>query len=205
VPLYGHLPGSRHIPSTGYSLAESEPCQPTWIVPMRKRRTKPSGAQDARMRSGKYPIELEARRVLRAAVPTPPCALGAFHCHVTNLSGGARSGGAVKRIARHGSGKKAGRRLPSDTAYPPSLAWRSLRRQTSEVRAVCNNPARTDLCGGARQLASLPRCLGAKTGCISKLTLGRSRLGLNAEKGPANRDFNSQAIGYARIKSNLIF
>ena len=57
-----------------------------------------------------------------------------------------------------GAGKQAGCRLPSETAYPSSLAWRSLRRQTPKVRAVCSNPARTDLCGG-RQATGVPTAI----------------------------------------------
>jgi hypothetical protein len=35
-------------------------------------------------------------------------------------------------------------------ADPASAPKRALRRQISEVGAVCSNPARTDLCGGRR-------------------------------------------------------
>ena len=39
-------------------------------------------------------------------------------------------------------------RVPASTAYPSSLAKRSLRRQTPKVGARCVNHARRDLCGG---------------------------------------------------------
>ena len=47
-------------------------------------------------------------------------------------------------------------RIP-ETAHPPPLAERSLRRHTPEVGAVCGKAARTVLCGGrAMKRASLP-------------------------------------------------
>src|SRR3974377_331054 len=49
---------------------------------------------------------------------------------------------------RMGADGKAGRRLASETAHPPSLAPTSLRRQTLKVGAVCGKAACTDLCGG---------------------------------------------------------
>ena len=45
----------------------------------------------------------------------------------------------------------AGRRcLDSECPHSASASERAFRRHASEVRAVCSNPARTDLCGGRR-------------------------------------------------------
>ena len=44
--------------------------------------------------------------------------------------------------------RKARSAMATETAHPSSLAEPTLRRQTSEVGAVCLNRARTDLCGG---------------------------------------------------------
>ena len=41
-----------------------------------------------------------------------------------------------------------GRSVDSECQNPPSPSQPALRRQASEVGAVCSNPARTDLCGG---------------------------------------------------------
>src|SRR5690242_18725860 len=40
--------------------------------------------------------------------------------------------------------------MDSECEDPASAPERALRRQVSEVGAVCSNPARTDLCGGRR-------------------------------------------------------
>src|SRR5262245_37004702 len=40
--------------------------------------------------------------------------------------------------------------MDSECEDPASSSERALRRQISEVGAVCSNPARTDLCGGRR-------------------------------------------------------
>src|SRR4051812_9687664 len=40
--------------------------------------------------------------------------------------------------------------MDSECEDPASVSERALRRQISEVGAVCSNPARTDLCGGRR-------------------------------------------------------
>src|SRR6516165_10644995 len=45
--------------------------------------------------------------------------------------------------------------LASRTCHPSSLSQSALRRQTSEVRAACSNPARADPCGG-RQATDVP-------------------------------------------------
>ena len=45
-----------------------------------------------------------------------------------------------------------GRRVPPQAANPSSVAKRAVRRQTPEVRAVCGNPASTDLCGGRSEM-----------------------------------------------------
>jgi RNA-directed DNA polymerase len=47
-----------------------------------------------------------------------------------------------RHVAAH---RAAGRRLSPDPAHPPSMAQRSLRRQTPKVGAVCGKAARTDL------------------------------------------------------------
>ena len=47
-----------------------------------------------------------------------------------------------------GADHAIGHSLAPETAHPPSLAERSLRRQAPEVGAVCLNWARTVLCGG---------------------------------------------------------
>ena len=61
-----------------------------------------------------------------------------------------------------------GRRVPPQAANPSSVAKRAVRRQTPEVRAVCGNPASTDLCGGRSEMgvptanaerALLKRCI----------------------------------------------
>src|SRR5262249_38304714 len=54
--------------------------------------------------------------------------------------------------------------LASPTCHPSSLSQPALRRQTSEVRAACSNPARPDPCGG-RQATDVP------TPTLSKLKL----------------------------------
>ena len=45
--------------------------------------------------------------------------------------------------------------LASPTCHPSSLSQPALRRQPSEVRAACSNPARADPCGG-RQATGVP-------------------------------------------------
>src|SRR5277367_46199 len=41
--------------------------------------------------------------------------------------------------------------MDSECEDPASASERALRRHSSEVGAVCSNPARTDLCGGRRE------------------------------------------------------
>src|SRR5271167_4549777 len=69
---------------------------------------------------------------------------------------------------------EAGRRIPPPATTPASLAKCALRRQTPAVGAECPNWARSDLCGGAQQWASLP------------LTLYRTRVALRGQN--ADRD-----------------
>src|SRR5437870_2117788 len=59
-----------------------------------------------------------------------------------------------------GTDDAAGGRLAPETDHPPSLAERSVRRQTPEVGAVCGKAARTVLCGG-RSAMSVPTATGA--------------------------------------------
>ena len=74
-------------------------------------------------------------------------------------SGGARCGGAARRIGTDlGADDEAGGRLAPETAHPPSLAERALRRHTPEVGAVCGKAARTVLCGG-RSAMSVPTAI----------------------------------------------
>src|SRR5688572_6906080 len=54
-----------------------------------------------------------------------------------------------------GSDHEVGRRLASQTAYPPSLAQPAICRPIPEVGAVCGKAARTDLCGG-REATRVP-------------------------------------------------
>src|ERR1700730_13954869 len=56
-----------------------------------------------------------------------------------------------------GTDDAAGGRLAPETAHPSPLAERALCRHTPEVGAVCEQAARTDLCGGrAMKRTSLP-------------------------------------------------
>ena len=69
-----------------------------------------------------------------------------------------------KGSAHVGTDDAAGERLASETAHPPSLAERTLRRHTPEVGAVCGKAARTVLCGGrAMKRTSLPLRNGASS------------------------------------------
>jgi len=60
------------------------------------------------------------------------------------------------------------RGLPTPSPHRSSLARRTLRRQTPEVRAECLSRARSDLCGGAQKCASLPRSLFAAPTVLSQ-------------------------------------
>jgi RNA-directed DNA polymerase len=63
---------------------------------------------------------------------------------------------------------ETGRRVPSPTASPASLAQCALRRQTPEVGAECPNWARSDLCGG-RSAMSVPTA-NIKVGGLKRLS-----------------------------------
>ena len=85
-------------------------------------------------------------------------ALGAFRHHVSRTL--AAHAAATQPEGPHdmGADHQARGRLAPQTAYPPSLAQRSLRRQTPKVGAVCLNRARTVLCGG-RSAMSVPTAI----------------------------------------------
>src|SRR5215831_4896933 len=53
--------------------------------------------------------------------------------------------------------------LAPPTCHPSSLSQPALRRQASEVRAACSNPARADPCGG-RQATDVPT---ATVSCVT--------------------------------------
>jgi hypothetical protein len=57
------------------------------------------------------------------------------------------------------------RPLNSPTQDPAPISKRAILCQSPEVRAVCGNPARTDLCGGPRKPGSLPRPQGCVAHC----------------------------------------
>src|ERR1700756_2671320 len=81
--------------------------------------------------------------------------------------------------------------LASPTCHPASLSQPALRRQTSEVRAACSNPARAAPCGG-RQATGVPTATGTFWGEPLRWHkfLGHSFLpeALNAFLKPSDRD-----------------
>src|SRR5580693_2541573 len=85
-----------------------------------------------------------------------------------------------------GTDDAAGGRLAPETAHPSPLAERALCRHTPEVGAVCEQAARTDLCGGRamkRTSLPLPRRRLLLTGLLAILSsAGPSTFAENAEK-----------------------
>src|SRR5271157_153880 len=75
-----------------------------------------------------------------------------------STSGGARSGGAVRRTRRHGTGPRHSRRNGSLSPASFILGRKTLRRQTPDVGAGCLNWARPVLCGG-RSAMSVPTAI----------------------------------------------
>src|ERR1700730_7399067 len=77
-----------------------------------------------------------------------------------------------------GTDDAAGGRLAPETAHPSPLAERALCRHTPEVGAVCEQAARTDLCGGrAMKRTSLPLRDGAsRTAASARPPKVRGRL-----------------------------
>ena len=63
-------------------------------------------------------------------------------------TGPVRCNDGARRVGCPGSVSAARRSVDPECCDPAPTSCHALQRQVSEVRAVCSNPARTDLCGG---------------------------------------------------------